>query len=163
MTTLEEAVSTLWKRGLNTHEIALRTYISEAAAHRIITRKERAVKPPNVIKQLSPKDYTNVIVESVAARHGLTVGDIMGRSRRQKIVTARHEAIAEVVEARPHWSYPTVGQLFGLDHTSILHALQKQGKWAPRPSRGNHCDGVRIAFLIGQFIQCLSIEWGEPC
>jgi hypothetical protein len=68
------------------------------------------------------------IVKLAAQRHGLTVADIMSKSRRAPIIKARHEAIAEVAEALPLWGLHKLRQFFGYsDHTSILHVLRKMG------------------------------------
>lgn len=92
----------------------------------------------NTTKTVTPRQLTLAIVESVAARHGVTVGIVFERDGRpgarvRKVVEARHEAIAEVAAARPHWSYPALGRFFGgRDHTSVMHALKKLGRWKPR-------------------------------
>lgn len=59
-----------------------------------------------------------------AAKHGVTVEDILGHSRARAIVAVRHEAMALVYQ-HTQCSMPGVGRLFGRDHTSVLHALQK--------------------------------------
>lgn len=103
----------------------------------------------NTFNTTTPRQFTLAIVESVAARHpGVTAAQILEQdgtpgARLRKVVAARHEAIAEVCEARPHWSYPTVGRFFGnRDHTSVMHALKKLGRWTPRKSNTNHASGV---------------------
>ena len=102
----------------------------------------------NTFAPTTPRQFTLAIVESVGARHDVTAAEILAQdgtpgARLRKVVAARHEAIAEVVEARPHWSYPTVGRFFGnRDHTSVMHALKKLGRWTPRKSNTNHASGV---------------------
>ena len=106
----------------------------------------------------TPRQFTLAIMESVGARHGVSAEEILGPRRTKRIVTARHEAIVEVVEARPHWSYPTVALMFGgRDHTTIMHALQKLGKWKPRERWADHPGGLVVARIIGTFIQSLTI------
>jgi chromosomal replication initiation ATPase DnaA len=74
------------------------------------------------------------IVYDTAREHGLSVRDIMSRERLAPTVAARHEAIRRVA-AHVQWS-PTnrpgkvwgaarIGRLFGRDHTTILHALDR--------------------------------------
>jgi chromosomal replication initiation ATPase DnaA len=113
----------------------------------------------NTFNTTTPRQFTLAIVESVAHRHGVPVKAIMSRDRHAHIIAARHEAIAEVVEARPYWSYPTVGKLFGLDHTSVIHALQKLGKWKPRGYGPNHGGIPTACWHIGQFCAALEIDW----
>jgi chromosomal replication initiation ATPase DnaA len=120
------------------------------------------LKSPGVSDQIAittPAQFTRVIVESVAARHGVSVADIFSPCRLRPIVDARHEAIAEVCEARPHWSYPTVGRLFGRDHTTIMSALERLGRKVPRKCRIHHHDGMAIGRGVGEFVAALEIAW----
>ena len=107
----------------------------------------------NTKETLTPRQFTLLIVESVAARHGVSAADILRPdsmragdrfpTRTRKVVEARHEAMAEVAEARPHWSYPCLGNLFGgRDHTTVMSALKKLGRYKPRKSSTNHASGV---------------------
>lgn len=63
------------------------------------------------------------IIDSVAAKHGLTYNDIVGRSRRFDIAAARKEAMKMANSLRPDLSMPQLGIQFKRDHTSILYAL----------------------------------------
>jgi hypothetical protein len=81
---------------------------------------------------LTPRARMLLIVEQVAFWHDVTVADIMGRARWRGIVRARHDAIRAIVKLYPHKSYPDVGRLFGLDHTTIINALQVTGDFVPR-------------------------------
>jgi chromosomal replication initiation ATPase DnaA len=84
------------------------------------------------------------IVEQVAFWHDVTVADIMGRGRWQGIVIARRDAIVAIVKLYPQRSYPEVGRLFGLDHTSIIHAVQMAGQFVPR-LRGTRLKAAKFA------------------
>ena len=75
----------------------------------------------------TPRDYTRAIIREVAERHGVKPADIIYGGRTAKLVDARHEAIVAVHYARPHWSYPDLARVFGLDHTSVIHAFERQG------------------------------------
>lgn len=77
------------------------------------------------------KRLVQAVAESVGSRMGVSAEDILGRSRLRLIVNARHESIAEVHRARPHWSYPQIGLAFGLDHTTVLNALRNTGAYEP--------------------------------
>lgn len=113
----------------------------------------------NTFAVTTPKQFTLAIVESVAAKHNVSVREILSPERTQRVVRARDEAIAEVVEARPHWSYPTVGRLFGRDHTTVIHSLQKLGRWKPRGYGPNHGGIPTACWHIGQFCASLGIDW----
>lgn len=68
------------------------------------------------------------IIISVAAKHGLTYNDIVGRSRRFDIAAARKEAMKMANSLRPDLSMPQLGIQFKRDHTTILHALGRLKK-----------------------------------
>lgn len=67
------------------------------------------------------------IAAGVAALHGYTLAEIVGKRQNKEIIAARHDAIKAVADARPDMSLPQVGKIFHRDHTSILHALRKRG------------------------------------
>lgn len=72
-------------------------------------------------------------IQSVASRHGVSVGDLLGRGRTLKMVGARRAAIRAVrsldwepwrqgAENRP--STTLIGRWFGRDHTTVLSAIR---------------------------------------
>lgn len=66
------------------------------------------------------------IIRTVADRHGVSVGDILGPSRLRRIILPRHEAMAAVRAGRPRLSLPQIGQIFGgRDHTTVINGLQR--------------------------------------
>lgn len=87
-------------------------------------------KPPRLSVPRQPLEFMNIAAE----RHGITVHDILCKSRKRRFVLARREAIALVwlncrrgIEQR-RWSLPEMGRVFGnLDHTTIMHHLKKAG------------------------------------
>lgn len=83
----------------------------------------------------SPKAQIRKVIEEVCERHDVNYNDIMSKSRFAHIVAARHEAIVRVAAAFPWMSLPKLGRVFGRDHTSIMHALDKFG--VPRRSEGH--------------------------
>lgn len=94
-------------------------------------RKQQQIKRPIRIEVAEVNTAHGGIIARVAFWHGLTVADIMGKSRSDIIVAARHDAIAAVylncrIEGR-QYSRPKLGQIFGLDHTTCLFALRKRG------------------------------------
>lgn len=101
----------------------------------------------------TPKQFTLAIVESVVARHpGVTVDDVFGRSRERRIINARFEAIAEVVQSRPHWSFPELGRLFNRDHTTIMAALDRVGVKKPKSGKNDAGNALAAARSVGSFI-----------
>ena len=63
--------------------------------------------------------------ERVARSHATSIEQVAGGLRYKNIVAARHEMIA-VVHDTLGLSLPQTGILFGMDHTSVLHALDKR-------------------------------------
>lgn len=105
-------------------------------------------------RSITPRQFTNAIVESVLVRHpGVTVADVFGPRRDRHIVAARFEAIAEVAAARPWWSYPTLGRIFGnRDHTTIMHALKRVGVTRTKTTAQDAGDALMAARSVGVFI-----------
>lgn len=62
------------------------------------------------------------LAESVASRHHITVGEMLGRRRTTQIVRARQEFY--VALRRKGFSYPEIGRIVGRDHTTVLHACR---------------------------------------
>lgn len=58
------------------------------------------------------------IVEAVAARRRLPVGDLLGPVNTFAFAHARHEAWWEIRRQTTH-SYPVIGKIFGRDHTTV--------------------------------------------
>lgn len=73
----------------------------------------------------TPAMFTRALIREVAERHGCTYADIMRRDRHRQFVDARAAAIKAVREARPHLSFPQLGRIFGVDHTTIMHHLNR--------------------------------------
>lgn len=78
---------------------------------------------PETIKITSVKD----IMAQVASEHGVTLNDILGQRRTRKIMLARREAVYRVWTEKSPIGLAEVGRHFGLDHTTVLHALRKMG------------------------------------
>jgi hypothetical protein len=67
-----------------------------------------------------PMMKAELIKHEVALRNGVTVKDIMGRTRVRKITKARKEAMYEVFK-ETEYSLPTIGKVFGgRDHTTVI-------------------------------------------
>ncbi len=68
----------------------------------------------------------------VALKHGFTLYDLIGRSKKGPVCRARHEAFARLYALRGEgrddpFSLPSIGAFFGRDHTTILSGLRKHG------------------------------------
>ncbi len=67
------------------------------------------------------------IIARVAEEHGLTLEDILSVTRKRKIMLARREAIYRVWIEKSPIGLAEIGRRFGLDHTTVLHALRVSG------------------------------------
>lgn len=65
-----------------------------------------------------------VLLSLVADVTGVTVKEILSRSRHRRIVRARH---IYCYAARTVWdfSFPRIGRHLGLDHSTVLHGVKK--------------------------------------
>jgi len=71
------------------------------------------------------KTASNVLAE-VAARHKLTVADLIGPSRAVRYSHPRQEAYFEIYVQCPHMSFPAIARMMGgRDHTSCLHGVRR--------------------------------------
>lgn len=69
------------------------------------------------------------ICRAVAHRHGLTLGDLLGRSKVARLARPRHEAMLLCIvqrrwDGQRAYSFPRVGEFFKRDHTTIIHGVR---------------------------------------
>lgn len=66
-----------------------------------------------------------IILEVLDKFPGVSFAELKGPRRDRNIVRARQVAMYEVYTQRDDMSTPMVGNLFGRDHTTVLHAVHK--------------------------------------
>jgi len=72
-----------------------------------------------------PPITPKLILEVTATKFGLDIEEIIGKSRRRPLVTARQIAMY-VVRELTDLSYPAIAREFGgRDHTTVMHAVEK--------------------------------------
>jgi chromosomal replication initiation ATPase DnaA len=81
-----------------------------------------AMMGPGIVK--APAwDRWGWMVESVAARHGVSVEDILGRARTKLISEARHDLMACL------WgsglAFAEIGRMLDRDHTTIISGVRR--------------------------------------
>ena len=74
---------------------------------------------------MTPAQQTRLIIAEVAERHGITVEQIMGDSRKRHISWPRQEAMYELGRRSKWMSLTAIARFFGRDHTTILHGIRK--------------------------------------
>jgi len=109
---------------------------------------------------LTIREAVNRIIKDIAtaAGTGVTIADVMGKSRYQEIVAVRHQAMAEVYAAFPWMSYPQMGRLFGRDHSTCMSALRRMGVLIPRHNGGGGGGCSVAARIYGHQIDFLFVR-----
>lgn len=128
MLTLEE---------LHAHYKAVRARLNAPPTAKMIAKLPDPVPQPepppppcNIIKfpEINTTTPGNAILQAIAMKHGVTVADMKGKSRRADHVKARQEAAYELRINR-NFSLTKIGQLLGnRDHTTILYSIRKHTK-----------------------------------
>ena len=72
---------------------------------------------------LTPRERRRMKIAQICERRGVTVDELMGRSRYKRVCSARKEAYAMLREEK--LSYPTIGKMFGRDHTTVIDGIQR--------------------------------------
>lgn len=62
--------------------------------------------------------------ERAGALYGLTVDEVMSRSRTKTVFEARAIAVW-VLRQRNGFSYPELGRMFGRDHNTMMNSIQR--------------------------------------
>lgn len=70
---------------------------------------------------MTPAD---AILADEARRANATVEELISPRRFAHLVRARQRAMWRIRQATG-WSYPKIGRLFGRDHTTVMHAVDK--------------------------------------
>ncbi len=80
----------------------------------------------DLITAKAPRQITaKVVIEATADMFGLTIDELIGKSRSRPLVTARQVAMY-VLREMTDFSYPAIGRAFGdRDHTTVMHAVSK--------------------------------------
>ena len=79
---------------------------------------------------MTPRERRMAVIDAVAAAHGVTRDDILGKCRVPKIVRARDEVIYRLRTER-RYSLQRIAELMGRDdHTTVWAALNRERKRA---------------------------------
>lgn len=73
--------------------------------------------------RLTPRERRKMIIAQVCERRGVSVEEVLGRSRFKRICSARKEAYVRLREE--NLSYPTIGKMFGRDHTTVIDGVKR--------------------------------------
>jgi chromosomal replication initiator protein len=86
----------------------------------------------DILGEREPRPITSqLILDKTAVMFNFSVEDLIGKSRRRPLVTARQVAMY-VVRELTDLSYPAIARDFGgRDHTTVIHAVEKIGSLMP--------------------------------
>lgn len=92
---------------------------------------EERVQP--IVPPLEKGENVYDWVNRVARLNGLTPAAIRSTGRRTKTVVTelRWRMICTIKETRPSLSFPYIGKVFAMDHTSVMHILKKAKEGGP--------------------------------
>lgn len=94
-----------------------RAQLSEEVAQKVLADLLPASRPRTITPEL--------ILDETAKMFGWTVDDLIGKSRRRPLVTAR-QICMYVFRELTDYSYPRIAEVFGgRDHTTVMHAVDK--------------------------------------
>jgi chromosomal replication initiation ATPase DnaA len=76
---------------------------------------------------------------AVAIEHQVPLGELVGFSRRKKVARIRWRVWTALYAIRREdgmriYSLPRIGQLFGRDHTTVLHGLRRLAEQTSPPA-----------------------------
>lgn len=77
-----------------------------------------------IVDELKVRDLLP-LVERLAARHHVTVGELLGHGRDPHMVQARHAVWAALwSDPEVYWSISRIAKLFGVDRGTVRYALK---------------------------------------
>jgi chromosomal replication initiator protein len=72
---------------------------------------------------MTPREKNLAFIDAIAQQHGYSVEDIIGKSRRKKLVAVRR--ICVIMLRLQGYSTTEIGRIMNRDHSTICHALNK--------------------------------------
>lgn len=95
------------------------------------------------VQALAPRGpRMRLIIERTAEAFGVPAIDLLRDRRRPRFSHARHAAIGLCRELTGH-STPRIGQAFGRDHTTVLHALHRHAERLAEPAYAARITALR--------------------
>ena len=102
-------------------------YAIDALIEVAITKQSDPNKAVPEIEFIKPKRRIYDIVQDVIIQMGtdVTMGELVGRSKKPNVLEVRQRAMFEVKMERPDVSYPAIGRFFNRDHSTAMHSIRK--------------------------------------
>jgi chromosomal replication initiation ATPase DnaA len=73
--------------------------------------------------RLTPRERRQMKIREICERRGVSVAEVMGRSRYKNVCSARKEVYAMLRDES--LSYPVIGRMFGRDHTTVVDGVRR--------------------------------------
>jgi len=112
-------------------KVRVKSVLEQAAKKTNLSPKRRIFRGEKSLFEMNEfveepfrKPRRGEVVTMVANFFGLTVDDIMSRSRRQRIAMARHVTFY-IMRNVGKCSYPQIGKAFDYDHSTVLSAVDR--------------------------------------
>lgn len=81
------------------------------------------------LRRSTPKIETQIIIDQVAEKHGVSIEEILGPRMYAYLVEARQEAMYRLYEERPNMSMRHIGACLGnRDHTTVRYGIRAHAK-----------------------------------
>lgn len=87
------------------------------------TRSDQWEEPEPAPVPIAVIEVVIRVIEEVSDHYGVSPEDILGRSKKRRIVDARHAAMF-VARTVTGLSFPVLGRAFDRDHTTVLSAVR---------------------------------------
>jgi chromosomal replication initiation ATPase DnaA len=73
--------------------------------------------------RLTPRERMTMKIREICERRGVSVSDVMGKSRYKNVCSARKEVYVMLRGER--LSYPVIGRMFSRDHTTVVDGVRR--------------------------------------
>lgn len=94
----------------------------KAELYRVAPRETDAERAPNAIERLRAAGELDVAL-AIAVAHRVALEDILSRWKQPKVAAARGELYRQL--RTKEYSYPEIGKMFGVDHSSVIYWVKK--------------------------------------
>lgn len=124
---------------------------------------DNAAAPERLPTKRTPRQEVYDIIREIAetAGTGVTVDEVLGKSRQWHIVAVRHTATVAVAQRFPWMSYPQLARILGnRDHSSVMFVLKKMGAHKPRIVGGGGGANSVKARSYGHLMDILFVRIG---
>lgn len=96
-------------------------------------------------------DEKRALIRAAAERFGVDYDEVLGERRTHRLAEARWYAMVLIKARWPTWSFPKIGRVFNLDHTTAIYGMARTFGWKRPVGSGNGYMGAAEAIHEGLF------------